>query len=206
MNRISFTLIFCIVVINCLFSQLQIDLKFGQNYSKLNSILLHKGDRDSYKKEQALLKYGYFVNGGLNLEYKIGKISLSSGAIISFRGALDYDFRAPREGYVRFSYTFLEIPLIISYHCNNDKFSFGTGLNIAKRAFANTRVYSERNYSRSLDFRAQVQYNMTQRWKIELSYTFGNIDKYFSHIHDNYLFNVFGLDVCYTIVRSKKKK
>ncbi|MEP7195250.1 MAG: hypothetical protein ABI851_01950 [Saprospiraceae bacterium] len=183
-------------------SQINLSVKFGKNYSKVDARQYYLGQpRSNYHNEQQYYKFAYFHNGGLDLIYNFPKWSIGTGIALSNIGASDYAYRLIGEGYLRYSYLYLQVPFIISHSLLIDNLNFGLGLNYSYRLFTNTHIQGDENSKYSYDLKSQLQYSMSKRWKLEFSFTFVNFQQYIERIKDKYIFYSFGLDVGFVLFK-----
>ncbi|MEI2695303.1 MAG: hypothetical protein V9E90_09555 [Saprospiraceae bacterium] len=179
----------------------QFNLKFtvGSNLSNYDLRMISPSFKDAYQK---YYKYRFLYNGGLGVEYITkSNISILSGLIISYRGSKDYAYPPPFRDYILSEYTFLELPILVSYSIKSKLVSIGTGVNLNKRLGSNGIRYGEYNRPYGLDLKCFINYNFYKRLEAQLSYTFGNYDKMLFGHQDVYLHHVFAVNIQYTFWR-----
>lgn len=198
--RINITLLFllCYLFLN---SQLRIFLTGGINYSNLITILIPP-PFDSIEAEH--FNYRFIYNGGLSLKYDFKRINLYTGAIISYRGSRSIDlFFNPINGnnVYDFTYTYLEIPILISRYLFDNKAEVGGGLEYSLRVGSNNVTVGDENQIHGMDVKAFIKYNILKNFNIELSYLYGGVDKLILNKIDNYTHSVFAFNLNYQLFK-----
>lgn len=196
-------IVFCVILNIKVYSlgQTNFYVSGGVNYCKLLPDLISSQWKDFDRKYN---KYAFFYNYGIGFLKNIEKFQINSGVNISERGT-KVNFYAPDGSDHYFTnYTFLELPLVISYKIYN-KFSIGIGIQPAIRLGSNLTVVGEINQNKCLDLKLHTTYFMSKRFSLSSSYIYGNFDKLIFKAEDTYLHSVFALNINYHfwILRAK---
>ncbi len=177
----------------CSLGQTNFFISVGPNYSKLLSNLILPPWKEFGEKKY---KYAIFYNFGFGINKVIDNITLSSGLNISERRTKVDDYFPDGSDHYYFKYTFLELPLVISYKIYN-KFSIGIGLQPSIRLGSNLTVVGEINHNKCLDLKLNTAYHISKRFSLSSSYTYGNFDKLIFRVDEVYLHSVFALNINY---------
>ncbi|MBK8484895.1 MAG: hypothetical protein IPO86_06795 [Saprospiraceae bacterium] len=190
-NSIKTLLFTTLCVVDC-YSQLKIGLKGGINYGKAISNL--------YPNETYSNAIGY--RAGLTIGYKITSWEISTGGLLSFRGACD-NFSSQSSNCWSTHFIFIEIPIIIYKSFYSDKFKIGIGLVNGFTGSPPINLIDDREFE--VDGEILLAWNITKRFNLELSYLFGGIANSLSD-RDTHLFSVGNLSFNYTFFKHSFRK
>ncbi|MBK9107929.1 MAG: hypothetical protein IPM92_05985 [Saprospiraceae bacterium] len=139
---------------------------------------------------------------GIPIEYRVNSLIFKSGIALSQRGAKfqpgTFIFR---DKFFKVTYTYLELPLLVSYFIKKPGIGIQSGIVLQKRIETNSVEYGERNYIYGADLRSGIYWMPFEKVQLELNYTMGNFDKVVYNIEDNYIHHVFHFGLRYRLFK-----
>lgn len=180
-----------------LICQFNFDISVGLNRSNFDLIQVSPTFKDMF---HSYFKYINLGNGGIEFSYDLKNLSFVSGINLSYRGSKNYAFPNPLREYTNEIYTFAELPILMNYKISKYKISFFSGFNLINRVGSNTIRFGDYNRPYGVDLKFQIRYYPIKRFWLNISYTYGNVDKRLLGIEDTYLHNVFGFNIGYRIL------
>ena len=179
-----------------LFSQLGLYITGGANYSNVFFPNNNEVNTNENRELTPILNF----NGGLLLEYQHEKFILSSGFLLSRRGAKIGDESTLAWPFVeleRLQFYFWEIPLIVRFPILEKRFEIGGGIVNAILSDADVYLASTLDKPYQIDFKSCFRWNVNKNLSTELGYLIGGLN----HFGDDVFYghSVFNLNVNYRI-------
>ncbi len=195
MRKVSIFIIAYLLVVGKITGQLSANLYLGFTLSNYNTHLYSKSYHEYYKK---YYKYAPLYNFGLTINKKFGANELITGVGINQRGYRDYlPLPFVNGEYIVSESTFLEIPILYAFRTNyiNSKLGIGGGILYNYRLVAGEHVYGEEEFG--FDLKTLIDLKLSNRFKTEFTFTFGNFDKVLRNKRMQYVHYIFALNIYY---------